>query len=410
MVAGLIALILLPAALLLALPAVCDLWAWVRARRVPSEPMPAQPGEVESPPLLFLMPAHNEEKLVHRSIASLRAQRYPCEQIAIAVVADNCDDRTAEQARQAGALVLERKDEARRGKHHAIGWALERIPLDRYAAVIIVDADTVVAPDFARAISRWAPLETMLIQGHVGMSNERENWLTRLAGLLMRSRWGIVMRLKTLAGLNCPLTGDGSVLGTRVLREHAWRVETITEGWELYAKLTLEGRTIRYEPRARIYAQEARSLGQSASQRQRWTSGRLAVLRRSWWQTLMTPGIPVLQRLDLIAELSALGPFMRAFLGVVGLALVVVLHPAGSVPLAALFTCGFAQTGLYTVIALARHEEPGATLLASLHLPVYAVWRVGLGFRSFLSSGTARWVRTERHEEPQPVAVREGGK
>lgn len=391
-------ILLFPTAALLALPALCDAWAWAAGRLNRSK----HTGRSQKPAaerLLFLVPAHNEEDLIGRCVASLRNQDYPLNKVTIVVVADHCDDRTASIARDGGAVVLERRGGGGRGKHHAIGWATERISLCEYAAVVLIDADTVVDPSFSRAVVRHAPLENVAIQSYDGLSNEFENWLTRMAGVLTRNRWDMVLHWKEAADLNCPLTGDGSVLGTRVLERFPWNVETITEGWELYARLTLAGVRILYEPGARVYAQETRWLGQSASQRQRWSSGRIAVFRR-YARTLLTkPGIPLVQRLDLIAELSSTGPIMRAFLGAAGIAALLAFDTPAAPVLIALFAAPIVEPLGMSLASLARHPHPAATVRAFTRLPAYALWRVGVGFSAFFLSGKDAWIRTGRHTE-----------
>jgi cellulose synthase/poly-beta-1,6-N-acetylglucosamine synthase-like glycosyltransferase len=396
MIATLVSILLFPLALVIALPAICDLWCFFRAglRQLPEEP-----DNGGTQPLIFLVPAHNEAMLIRRCVRSLLAQRYPREHLMVAVVADNCSDDTAAAAREEGATVLERQSATDRGKGHAIAWALTQLPLDRYAAVVIVDADTLVDDDYALHLARWAPLEERAIQSYDGMSNEYENWLTRMAGMLTRNRYGIALPLKVKAGLSVPLTGDGTVLGTRLLARSPWSVATITEGWELYARYTLDGLRVVYEPRSRLYAQETRGLSQSRSQRERWTAGRLAVLRMYLGPILTHRGTSVLQRLDLIAELTNLGPIMRAAIGVAG-----ALAAAGArVPLwpvlAILFATGLLQPAAYSAISLASHPQPGKTLIAFVRLPLYAVWRVAVGLRAFALSGKTLWVRTSRHEE-----------
>ena len=63
--------------------------------------------------LIVLVPAHDEEALVGRCIRSLLEQNYPRTLYRVVVVADNCTDGTAAAARSAGALVLERRSQAR---------------------------------------------------------------------------------------------------------------------------------------------------------------------------------------------------------------------------------------------------------------------------------------------------------
>jgi cellulose synthase/poly-beta-1,6-N-acetylglucosamine synthase-like glycosyltransferase len=106
------------------------------------------------PRLLFLVPAHNEEQLIAQCVSSLVSMDYPIESRRIVVIADNSSDGTARLAREAGAECVERFDDAHRGKPHAIAWALRVIGLTQMEACVIVDADTIVAPGFARGLAR----------------------------------------------------------------------------------------------------------------------------------------------------------------------------------------------------------------------------------------------------------------
>jgi cellulose synthase/poly-beta-1,6-N-acetylglucosamine synthase-like glycosyltransferase len=242
---------------------------------------------------------------------------------------------------------------------------------------------------------RRAPLEDLVLQTYDGLSNETETWLTRLAGLLTRNRYEIALPLKARARLNCPLTGDGLVLGARVLERHPWRVATITEGWELYAGFTTSGVRVFYAPEARFYAQESRSLEQSGSQRQRWSSGRREVLRLYARKILLHPGVRPLQRLDLFTELMSLGPAVQGFLASVCLSLALSFRPPLATPISLCCCLALGQPVLYSAISLRRHPEPVATIIALFRLPFYVAWRVWVAIRAGFV-GTAGWVRTQR--------------
>ncbi len=390
-------LLLLPVAVAIALPAICDLALWVRGIGRPSwlpqsEPRPAK--------LLFLIPAHDEELLIERTVGSLCAQRYPAGDLMVVVIADNCTDHTAALARAAGATVLERQSETQRGKHHAIEWALGVLPWREYEAVVVIDADTVVEPDYSSQLSRWPDLAQRAIQTYDHLSNERENSLTRLAGLLTRTRYDIALPLKAGAGFSVPMTGDGIVLGREILKRFPWHIQTITEGWELYARLTIGGEVVRYEPRARLYAQETRSLDQSRSQRERWTAGRLGVLQLYWRAIIAGARLHLVQRLDLFAELMSLGPIVRAVFGLGGAAISLLIGTWAGHLLAALFLTGFLQPSLYSMLVIARHPEPGRTIAALAYLPFYAIWRVFIAVRGLLKTGIGgAWTRTGRRAE-----------
>ncbi len=125
----------------------------------------------------------------------------------------------------------------------------------------------VVDADLADALAAAGDLRDVAVQAYFGLSNERDSWLSLLAGLLARVRYEGQYRLKALAGLNCPLTGNGMCLGVGLLARAGWAADALTENWELYARYTALGERIRFAPTARLHSQEARTLRQSATQR-----------------------------------------------------------------------------------------------------------------------------------------------
>ena len=71
-------------------------------------------GTGPRPRVAVLVPAHNESSHVLPTIACLLPQMQAGDQLL--VVADNCNDDTAELARRAGAEVIERQHLTERGK------------------------------------------------------------------------------------------------------------------------------------------------------------------------------------------------------------------------------------------------------------------------------------------------------
>ena len=75
---------------------------------------------------MAIIPAHNEEAVVGNLIESLKNQEYDKNLYDIYVIADNCTDRTARIAREAGAIVYERYDETKKTKGYALDWFLQQ--------------------------------------------------------------------------------------------------------------------------------------------------------------------------------------------------------------------------------------------------------------------------------------------
>lgn len=380
----------------LLLPTASDLWSLLRpARRRASR----QPNATDRPArLLILVPAHDEELLLGDCLRSLTAMTHPRDAVSVVVIADNCTDRTADVARQAGVTCLERFDQSRTGKPHAIAWALERVDLDHHDALVVVDADSRVDPSFASALAARTPLRHKALQPFNDVGNRSASKMSAMAGVFSTSRFLFMNRLKERAGLNVPL-GNGLCVGSDILRRHGWEAYSLSEDWEVYALLTLRGIPIENAPAAHICSQEAVSLRQSSTQRQRWSAGRIDVLRRVWRPLLGSRNVGAHQKLDAIAELSNPGPAAHLGIAMVVAGVTLLLEPPGTAWLAGLVLSSVARPVVYTIAAISAEREPGRALLSFAFLPVYVLWRLGIQGASLVRSGEKRWIRTKRHEE-----------
>ena len=393
---------------LLNLPALSELVARLR-RKFGHVAQPTDQGATLTPRLLFLVPAHDEESLITPCVRSIIDMDYPEKARRIIVVADNCRDRTADLARAAGAECLVRHDPALPGKPRALAWALERLPLAEWEACVIIDADTTVDRHFATGLAAQKPLRHRLVQAYFGSLNERESWLTRLAGVLTRCRYEVTYPLKQSAGLNCPLTGNGMCIGTGLLQADGWRAFSLTENWELYAQYTTAGVRIGYAGMARLFSQEAHTVRTSATQRRRWLAGRLWVLRRWGGRLLRSRCIGWHQKVDALCELGAPSPVLHLVLAVAtaGAALWLLSWPFGAVIAgAALFSLW--SLVATTMVVLRHHPEPWRTAAAFLMLPVYAVWRTVLAALTLVTLKDTRWRKTQHHVSAPFVGSRPG--
>jgi cellulose synthase/poly-beta-1,6-N-acetylglucosamine synthase-like glycosyltransferase len=386
------------AAAVLLLPTLSDLLSLFRILARRSARIP--PGPAAHPRFLFLVPAHNEELLLPACLESLRRLRYRPEDREIVVVADNCTDRTADIARGAGVRCLVRTAPTDAGKPRAISWALAQLPVGNYDAIVIVDADTEVDPDFAACAAAAAPIADKVLQPYNGVSNETENALTRMAAVLSAANHGLAYVLKTRAGVNVPLS-VGMCIGSHVLSKVGWTVTSLSEDWELYAILTARGVQIAAVPGARIRAQEAATLSASSTQRRRWTAGKLNVLANHAWPIVRSRQAGLAEKLDALAELSAPGPVVHLGLVALATACATLLHPPATGWLVPMLLASLARPAAYTVAALVGDPEPISAIRAFAFLPVYAIWRIGAAVTALWILGDAPWIRTARATRPE---------
>lgn len=223
------------------------------------------------------IPAHNEEATIDRALRRLGEQDYPAELFDLFVVADNCCDNTAEVARKAGALCLERHNLSQPGKGSALAWLLPQI-LDRkpvYNAVVVFDADTIVDASFLRVMEAMLRQGSQVIQGKHIIANPAEGWYAAV----MHTAFAMVNRLRNLGRTNLRLSsmlmGDAMCLAREVLETHPWQTSTQTEDVEYWATLVLSGIHVDFAPLAIAHGEMVTGLRPARHQRARWMRGRV---------------------------------------------------------------------------------------------------------------------------------------
>lgn len=344
-----------------------------------------------------LVPAHNEEAGIARTLDSLLQLSYPHPLFDVRVIADNCDDRTADIARRYTSFVHERTDETARGKGQALRWLFDRLPADGYDAFAVVDADSVVCPDFLSAMNDRLESGYLAVQGYDGVLNPEQSWVSSLRAvafcLLHQSR----RRGMSALGASAGLAGDGMAFAAELRQAREWDAFGLTEDLELHSKLAMAGVKVAYAPGASVFSEMPTSLAAAHDQSLRWERGRLA-LARHYAPKLVAAAVRSRDWPKLAAALDLLAPplSVHALLAAAFLALSVVLGSAVGVALAAAILAGLA---IYVIAGLATARAPLRLWLALGFAPPYALWKGWLYGQALLVRGSHSWVRTRRVAE-----------
>lgn len=351
--------------------------------------------------LIVLVPAHDEERLVARTVSSLRAQDYPAELVRVVVIADNCTDATAELAAAAGARVLVRTDPDHRGKGQALRWALDSLvgEGEQFDAAVVVDADSIVHPGFLTALASELQAGSRVVQADYSLVAEDGRMRTQLvaAGFLLfhRVRFGGRARL----GMAANLVGNGMLFGREVLDAHPWSAFTGVEDLEYSMDLRLAGVRPRFAAGARIDGTPAVDANGAMSQRVRWEGGRFNVVRtrlgRLVWAVIRYRRFDLLDAaLDLATPpLGLLGMASAAGLAVAQVAALLGWVPAWAVVpwvLAVGLIAGFVVVGLVSARA------PRSAWKALAMAPLFLAWKVVAYLRIARGFDPRRWDRTAR--------------
>ncbi len=249
--------------------------------------------------MLVVIPAHDEETGVANTVASCRSADYPESLFSVLVIADNCTDRTAATAAEAGARVVERSDPIKRSKGYAIEYLIGRLAgsgeLAALDALVVVDADTTIDRSLLRRFDAHLQAGHDWVQAYYTVANPDESWRTRLMTHAFALFNGVMQLGHTALGTSAGLRGNGMCFSTRGLSRQPWVSYGLVEDMEFSWTLRLAGERIAFEPASRVYGAMLGSGGTAAAnQRRRWEFGRGEVRR-------MYTGLVLLLRPDRLA-------------------------------------------------------------------------------------------------------------
>ncbi len=361
---------------------------------------------------LIVIPAHDEECGIGLTVRSCRSAAYPESLFSVVVIADNCSDRTAAVAADAGARVVERFDPVKKSKGYAIEFLIERLvesgELDALDALVVIDADTTIDPDLLRYFDADIQAGRDWVQCYYTVADPDQSWRTRLMAYAFSLINGVMLLGQGALGTSGGLRGNGMCFSTRGLRRRPFASYGLVEDMEYSWTLRIVGETIAFQPSVRVHGAMLSSAGPAAAnQRRRWEFGRSEIRRKylvpllrskqvGWWEKLISfleLSIPTmgtllllyigLSTLDILAfwkTPQAYGPILRWTL--LGLSLVLT-----------------ASFGLYAISPFLAMRLPWRYASTLARFPVFIVWKlfVSLGGRP------KEWVRTARETRANSV-------
>ncbi|WNG32375.1 glycosyltransferase [Archangium violaceum] len=360
----------------------------------------AAPPQV-APRLKFdvIIPAHNEETGIARTVTNLSRVDWPVELRRIVVVADNCSDSTADRAREAGATVLVRNNKELRGKGYALQYAFEWSLADGFAdAVVVVDADTEVTSNLLHAFALRLEAGAHAVQAHYGVLNPNASWRTKLMAVSMALFHKVRSLGRERLGVSCGLRGNGMCFTHALIRQVPHDSFSIVEDLEYGIRLGQAGYRVHYAWEAEALGEMVSSEKASRSQRRRWEGGRMAMMRKF--------GVPLLAEglrkgdkvlVDLAMDLLV-PPLSWVVLGAGGVTLAAVALSLWQGHLAL-----SAYLGAASVLALVLYVMRGwwvsgmglGGLMALARAPFYVAWKIWL-MMSRPEEKKGEWVRTAR--------------
>lgn len=241
------------------------------------------------------VPCHNEGPVVAATVENYTHIDYAEDLYDIYFIADNCSDDTAsilrEAIKQSGkrnfhVLVRKEKDINKRGKPHALRWAIDALESQHlfysyYDMMIIFDADNFVDAGILKHInSQYLSIKDkkkpVMIQCYLDSKNHN-SLVARGYFQSYRVTNAFWQISKQKLHLNPAIGGTGFAVTTKFLKEiGGYSCTSLTEDLEIQTIATVKNRRIEYNGNVRVYDEKPTKLKQSFVQRTRWAQGH-------WW-------------------------------------------------------------------------------------------------------------------------------
>lgn len=230
---------------------------------------------------MAIIPAHNEESVIGNLIESLKKQDYPKELYDIYVIADNCTDKTAQIAKDLGAIVYERFDEENKTKGHALNWFLgqkieENAPYDAFC---VFDADNIVDEKFIKSMNKKLCQGEDVVQGYRDIKNPTDSWVSAGYAIFYWTMNRFYHLARYNLGLSPLINGTGFMVKFDVVKPNGWDTKTLTEDIEFSLKRIIAGKRLGWSTEAIVYDEQPVGFKQSWSQRSRWTVGHMQCIQ-----------------------------------------------------------------------------------------------------------------------------------
>lgn len=240
----------------------------------------------EYPFVSIMVPAHNEEKVIERTVKSLLSLDYPKNKMEIIVINDNSQDNTAiilenlKKKYDVDNLIIINTDNiiGGKGKSNALNIGFK---YSKGELIAVYDADNtpnkLALKYLVQTIQKDENLGAVI--GKFRTRNKEKNILTKFINIETLSfQWMSQAGRWQLLNL-CTIPGTNFILRRSIIEEiGGWDTKAIAEDTEISFRIYQLGYKIKFMPLAVTWEQEPETLRVWFKQRTRWVKGNIYVV------------------------------------------------------------------------------------------------------------------------------------
>lgn len=240
------------------------------------------------PTVSIVVPAHNEAKVIEKTLESLINLKYPKCRLQIIIANDGSTDGTSKIVQK---FIKKHKDEANMvlfgqrngGKANVLNNAIRRKATG--TLVMCLDADSLVAPDaLKKAVEHFRDKKIAALASNVNILDNGT-----ILGMAQRFEYLISYHMKkaqTVYNIEYIIGGIGSMFRRKMLeRVNYYDTNTMTEDIDLTMKIIAQGNKkhrVAYASDCITYTEAVPSFKSLINQRFRWKYGRLQTFYKNY--------------------------------------------------------------------------------------------------------------------------------
>lgn len=240
------------------------------------------------PMVSILVPAHNEAKVIGRTVESLLLLNYPKDKMELIVINDNSSDNSGEILESTKSkyknynftIINTDSTTGGKGKSNALNIGYK---ISKGEFIAVYDADNTPDRDALRYLIQTIVLDDELgaVIGKFRTRNKSKNLLTKFINIETLSfQWMSQAGRWQLFNL-CTIPGTNFILRKSIIEEiGGWDSKAIAEDTEISFRIYKLGYKIKLVPQSITWEQEPETIKVWIKQRTRWAKGNIYVLMK----------------------------------------------------------------------------------------------------------------------------------